>query len=320
MDEDWLKVIEYSLAALSILGSFFIILVFLCYKSLRSFQFECVFYLTVSSLLTTCAYLIYFVDIKEKQAQNRTLCNAQAFFMVWFENAQYLWGFLIAWSTYQYVLYFEDNNNKTSFLKRFKYMLIGFGLPLCFAFIALMRGVFGPSIAWCWFDTSGEITDEKHLEKNLFAVLAYAFMWLTILSNVFLTVKVVRFLNRNYTTKWEREITGNYIWKLLRFLVIQVICISPGTINKLLLIFDVEVYGLEILQLVMVVSQGFIFAIAYGYNPQVRAVLYKTCAIYCCGCCICNCLKSRRESESSNSQKLFDRSNNASESNITFDD
>jgi hypothetical protein len=325
MDENWLKIVEYLLGCLSILGCLFIILVFFCYKSVRSFQFECVVNLTISSLLTTCSYLIYFVDIKDKSSSSSELdsklCNFQAFLMLWFENAQYIWGFLIAWSTYQYVLYFEDNNYKTSFFKRLRYHLIGFGLPLIFALVALSRNVFGPSLAWCWIDATAIISDTKNLEKNVFSILSYLFMWILIIMNILLTFKVVRFLNRNYVTKYEREITGKYIWKLLRFIVIQIICVSPGTINRLLQIFfDTQVYELEILQLFMVVSQGSLFAIAYGYNSQVKKVLLGTCILYSCGCCLCNCLKSRRESVSSNSQRLYEGSHNQSDSNITLEE
>jgi hypothetical protein len=275
--------------------------------------------LTISSLLTTCSYLIYFVDINTKSSDSK-LCNFQAFLMLWFENAQYIWGFLIAWSTYQYVIYFEDNNHKTSFFKRLRYNFIGFGLPLIFALVALSRNVFGPSLAWCWIDASAQISDVKNLEKNVFSILSYLFMWILILLNIFLTFKVVRFLNQNYVTRFEREITSKYIWKLLRFIVIQIICVSPGTINRLLQIFfDIQVYEIEVLQLFMVVSQGFLFALAYGFNSQVKKVLLGTCGIYCCSCCV-GCIKSRRASHSSYSQKLNERSHNQSDSNITFEE
>ena len=216
MDEDWTKIIEYSIGSISIIGCFFIISVFLCYKDLRSFPFESVVYLTISSMMTTISYLIYYIEPNSPKSElNMTMCEIQAFSMIWFENSQYIWATLIGYGVYQAVVNFEDNNYKTDWRKRTMYLMTGFGLPLIISLICLSRRVFGPSGSWCWIDTKGEFSFDHHmLENNLFLIFLYGFFWTMILINVFYTVRVIIFLNNNFNTREEREITKGYIWKM----------------------------------------------------------------------------------------------------------
>jgi hypothetical protein len=320
---DWIVIIEYSLGSLSVTGCLFVIFVFLCYKEIRSFAFESVAYLTISSMMTSVSYLMYYIKPGQEKVNN-AVCETQAFLMVWFENSQYLWATLIGCSVYQQIINFEENNFKTSWRKRCKYLLIGYILPLCMSIICYFRGVFGPSGTWCWISTKGSIGDEDLLEHSVFLVLFYSLEWILILINFVLTMRVIYFLDKNYVTREEREITKVFIWKLLRYPFIQALCIFPSTINRLCQIFfDYENIVLQKTQIVFVSLQGLIYAIAYGYNPQVRQRLMKTFRAYCY-CCICLFPSgSRRGSDISDSsidqsQKLYDKSNNHSESHVSF--
>ena len=59
---EWLNILEICLGVFSLIGSFFILFVFCCYRNLRSFAFEQVAYLTLSTLLGTISYLSFYID------------------------------------------------------------------------------------------------------------------------------------------------------------------------------------------------------------------------------------------------------------------
>lgn len=319
MTAEWMKVIEYSLGAASVLGCFFVIFVFLNYKQLRSFPFESVVYLTISATLTTIFYLIYYIPKdKSKFTLNETYCKVQAFGIVWFENSQYMWASLIGYSVYQSVIHFEENTIRTGCLKRSKYLIAGYVLPLLLAVVCLARGVFGPSGKWCWIDT----VNDNNLEKKIFSSVLYWLVWISILANFILNVCVVRYLNKQFTSKQERALVRGYIWKLLRYPIIQIICVFPGSINRFLqVVIDYDLPALQFLQLIFSLSQGLLYAIAYGYTTQVRKALLESMRTYFP--CLCCMYPIRKESESSersdNTKKLFDKSDQ-SEHNITYED
>jgi len=176
---NYLKYLEYTLGSLSIAGCLFVVVMFFCYKNLRSFPFESVVYLNLSSMMTSLSYLIYFVD--DPGNVDIDYCRVQAFIMLAFENSQYLWTTMIGYSVYQSVINYEENHAKTTNLKRAKYLILCYGLPLLFSLTADRRKVFGPSSYWCWIDTSEKNANQ---EKTAFSVFFYLFFWLLIFINL----------------------------------------------------------------------------------------------------------------------------------------
>lgn len=317
--DKWIIFIERLIGSLSILGCLFIIIMFLCNKSLRSFAFETVIYLTLSSMMSTISYLIYLID--DPNQINWNACYVQSFLMVMFENCQYIWGTLIGYGVYQAVVADDLNEssttNQSECKKRFRYLLVGFGVSLVITLILSFLNIFGPSGAWCWIDSTGSFRDQNKIKNTIFLVLIYCFYWILIIINIILTVKVVIFLNKNFNMKEERERIHRYIIKLLWYPMIQILCVFPGTINRFLSIFyDVDLYTLQVLHLYFMVSQGFIYAISYGFIPQVRLILTKNIKIlFNCICCYkCDY---RKDSDSSDlSERINEKSHNIS--NLSF--
>jgi hypothetical protein len=308
---DWVNIIEYFLGSLSIIGCFFVILVFVCYKEIRSFPFESVVYLTISSMITAISYLLYYIKPNHK-SENESACQFQAFIMVWFENSQYLWASLIGYSVYQKIINFDENDFKTTWAMRCKYLGVGYVFPFILALICLLRGVYGQSGRFCWISTEQDFGVKT--ENTIFQIFLYCMIWVLIIINFAFTIGVVNFLDKNFTSREEREITKRYIWKLLRYPIIQAILIIPSTINRFLQIIDKESEILQTIHVYFVASQGLIYAIAYGYNSQVINRLVKTFKVYCY-CCPCLFSTSRSSSDVSeasfdNTITLYDRSGN----------
>jgi hypothetical protein len=299
-NRDWMKFVEYCVGGLSISGCIFILLIFFCYRKLRNFSFECVAYLTFSSMLTTISYMINYIDQEDHYIEPTFKCKAQAFMMVLFENSQYIWAMLIAYYIHQAVIFFEENHTHSHKYTRINFLLVGYLIPLGMAVIAMFRDVYGPSGRWCWIDTKENLTENK-----VFSLVFYFIFWLMIFLNFYFNLKVMKYLNRQIDTEREREVLSRYYKKMMIYPFIQIICIIPGTINRFLQIFlNRDIYVLQMIQILFTMMQGFLYAVVYGYTNQVRKALYGTFENVC-RCCFG---KKRSDSVSSmNSQKLYER-------------
>jgi hypothetical protein len=283
---DWVRIVELCFSILSMSGCLFVVVVFLCYKKLRSFQFECVTYLTISSLMTAFSYVLFFIGKDtdgtiiyptDGDIKSMDICKAQAFLMVWFENSQFFWATLIGYSIYQNVIHFEENKLKTTWQKRTKFIAVGYALPLCLAIIGLIiPGTYGPSGFWCWIDAEGHLT-----LNTVFSLFLYFMVWFLILANFILNCYVIRFLNKEMSSPQERDLAKKYIYKLLQYPIIQVVCLIPGSLSRTWqLFFDKPIFWLEVCHLIFVNIAGLCYAVAYGYTPQVKTTLYEN--LKCC--------------------------------------
>lgn len=285
-DWDWMRILEFIIGILSIIGCFFILVMFVLYKKLRSFQFELVCHLTFSCLMSSISYLINYIPMDDfinnkieilKYAE-MDVCKVQAFLMVWFENAQYMCSTLIAYSVYKYVIYFEEANKKTSWTKRILYALCAYMLPLIISLIGLLCNSYGVSGNWCWFDI------DKHALSKIFVSIIYWIVWILVITNFIFYCQVISFLNRELKSKEEQELAKKYMWKLIRYPVIQTVCIIPASISRFLEVFF-DIKGILVLQythMIFVILQGFFYALAYGFTPQVRlAIMESLKKVFC---------------------------------------
>ena len=197
----------------------------------------------------------------KKNEIDKIRCNIQGFTMVWFENSQYLWCTLIAWSVYNSVICFDGNiSQKTTFYKRIKYLFIGYVLPFIIALYGFFRDLYGPSGNWCWIES---VQEDVYDERKIFSVILFSFVWVLIFSNFTLNYLVIRFLNKEFISPQEKELAKKYIWKLIRYPLIQIICIFPGTIDRLLeVFFHKQVHFLKVLHLICILVQGIAYGIA----------------------------------------------------------
>ncbi len=298
-NKDWTKLVVYLVGSLSISGGIFILLVFFCYRKLRNFSFECVAYLTLSSIMTTISYMINYIEIDKIPLDIPLKCKAQAFMMVLFENSQYIWSMLIAYYIHQMVIYFEDNYKKSHKYQRINFLIIGYLIPLVMALVALWRDVYGPSGRWCWINTT-----TNSIEQKVFSFVFYFMVWIMIFLNFYFNYRVIQYLNRESSSQNEREMINKYHKKLMIYPLIQIICIMPGTIYRFIyIVLNHDIFFIQLIQMIFTLLQGFLYAIVYGYTAQVRKALKGTFEnLFCC------CRKKRKESGSSmNSQRLNER-------------
>ena len=266
-----IKSINIPLGSISIIGCLLILITFIAYKNIRTFILELVFYLALSCLFRTLSIIIYFPN--NDLDSTLFICHFQSFFIVLFTNSIYIWTTLISYSIYSSVIYLKDfsNNQKR---KRIIYLIIGFGIPLILSVIGTLLELFGKSGYWC------SISNNK-LKGKIYILLNYSIMWMSTLLNFFFYLKVIKYLKANFTQE-EKIIVNRYSNTLISYIIIQIICILPPSINRVYnLITNKSIATLSIFHGIFVLLQGMAYSIVYGLNPSIRESLKNTCLSLC---------------------------------------
>jgi hypothetical protein len=268
----WIYFIELAIGIFSMIGCFFVIIAYIFYPKIRNRAFELVFYLMISSFFNNLSYVINYIEEDNIIIENMTLCRAQAFIMIWSEVSQITWALLIVHSVYEKVVNFDESaeSSCSTCLQRIKYILIGFIYPLILAIVGLLCDYLGPSGKWCWINT----TANDYLGMT-YGYAIYIIIWLSIFVELIITCLIIRFLNKTYSGE-KRVIVTKFIHKLITYPIIQMVCVTPATINRITFIaFGYNLY-FELFALIFLTLQGCAYAITYGFNPQVRNALYAT--------------------------------------------
>lgn len=260
---DLIKFINIPLGIISIIGCLLILISFVFFNKIRSFVLEMVFYLALSCSMHTFAYIIYFP--KNESDSEANTCQFQAFSMLLFGDAQFIWTSLISFSIFQSVIYLKDISTKNSKYKRFVYLLIGFGLPLVISVVGLLIDIYGISGFWCYIKAD---TEAKY---KVFFVVNFALIWFCILANVVFYVIVIRFIKQNVLEDESHVSRKKYIYSLISYFLIQIICVMPATINRVYqLTQGKRIAFLDYTQSVFDCSQGLAYSVVYGLNPTVK--------------------------------------------------
>ena len=105
-----------------------------------------------------------------------------------------------------------------------------------------------------------------------------------IIGNLVLTYLISRHLNKLSINKEEKNAVRRLIIKILRYPVIQFICLLPPSINKLIrIITGHHNFYMYMLHIIIVSCQGLFFSIAYGYNKRIMIIIknfFKK--VFCC--------------------------------------
>jgi hypothetical protein len=227
-------------------------------------------------MLTNITYLINIIRVDE--ILNSTLCKIQGFGMIWFELSQSIWATLIAYSISKNVINYDKKVEKTQLSTRIGFIFLGYVSPLFLSLFAYFSDMIGPSGNWCWINTS-----EQDTKAYVYVMIVYGIMWLMFFISVFLIVKVVHFLRNLYISQNEKELIIKYTSKLRIFPLIQMLTLIPCTIQRSLDFFGIKIWDWsEYLIIILISSQGFLYAIVYGFNPKVRNIVSQFVQKFIC--------------------------------------
>ncbi len=69
----------------------------------------------------------------------------------------------------------------------------------------------------------------------------------------------------------------------MKYPVIQIICMTPGTLNRFFkTVLKEDIPVMSAIHLIFTALNGILYALAYGYTKQVKSALYESYLKVCC--------------------------------------
>lgn len=248
---------------LSIIGSLFIIVIFLSFRSLQKFAFTLVFILAILDLFNSIAFCIPTYSADDSSPE----CQIQGILSNFFTLIGVLWTGYIAFSLY-YIL----AKNQIFPEKYWKHSLIGLIL-ICTVntVIPIITNTYGTVAGWCWIVQTNDL-DTGFFERYF---LFFIPLWLTVIFIILLYVKVLKVLRANYN---DESTVKSLNKKLTYYPVILIVCFLPYTIKALLELNEVKFAEDYQVEFTIVAGafrslNGFLNALVYGNTKKVRSLL-----------------------------------------------
>ncbi|PYI30844.1 Nnf1-domain-containing protein [Aspergillus indologenus CBS 114.80] len=177
-----ISVTERVCSAVSLLGTFVIVISFLSSSSFRKPINRLVFYASWGNMMANVATLMSQSGVRLGTASG--LCQFQGFLIQWFMPADALWTFAMACNVW--LTFFHKYDSEQLRRLEVKYLLACYGLPFVPAFVYFFietktRGkIYGAATLWCWVSTPWDF-----LRIGLF----YGPVWFIMCLTIFIYVR-----------------------------------------------------------------------------------------------------------------------------------
>lgn len=243
--------------SISAFGSIFIITAFLYFKSIRSFAFKLVFFMSISDLVRSISLML---------PPEGLSCKFQGFLLQFSTASSILWSFNIAYSLYTTVINQENNPSR----HQTKFLLLAYLFPFLLAFIPLFTDSYNNAVGWCWIQKDF-ITD---LVERIFCL--YIIIWTVIAFNLSVYWKIIMKIRKEFKNVIEDQADNNAVIKRLSLYPLTLIlCYLPITVKR-----TMEIGGQEILPFWFLCLSafgisifGFANALVYGFSRPVREAI-----------------------------------------------
>ncbi|PYH42773.1 Nnf1-domain-containing protein [Aspergillus saccharolyticus JOP 1030-1] len=169
-------------SAISLIGTFIIVISFISSSSFRKPINRLVFYASWGNMMANVATLMSQSGVR--LGTTSILCQFQGFLIQWFMPADALWTFAMACNVY--LTFFHKYDSKQLERLESRYVLACYGLPFTPAFVYFFietetRGkIYGAATLWCWVSNSWDF-----LRIGLF----YGPVWMIMCLTIFIYVR-----------------------------------------------------------------------------------------------------------------------------------
>ncbi|RAK80441.1 Nnf1-domain-containing protein [Aspergillus fijiensis CBS 313.89] len=177
-----ISITERVCSAVSLLGTFIIVVSFLSSSSFRKPINRLVFYASWGNMMANVATLMSQSGVRLGTASG--LCQFQGFLIQWFMPADALWTFAMACNVW--LTFFHKYDSEQLRRLEVKYLVACYGLPFIPAFMYFFietktRGkIYGAATLWCWISTPWDF---------LRIALFYGPVWLIMCLTIFIYVR-----------------------------------------------------------------------------------------------------------------------------------
>jgi hypothetical protein len=270
-DYFYLKLIDLVISAFCYIGYFFVFFIYWFFKELRSFSFELVIWLSISSCFYSLRGFLWPQTIYNDSGEYGIRCIIQSMVITFFENSTLLISCIIGYAAFvntRNPKLFENNIR----CYRIIFLSIALLIPLVPCLLIYFLKIYGPSDGWCWLDLSSS-NKERITLINKFMIIYFCFIWLVVILNSFFFIIVIINLHKlksEENSQFINRITSRLKW----YPVIITILLIPSTVNRVLnLTLNMKLDILIYLQTIADSIQGLIFGLVYTLSPEVKQAL-----------------------------------------------
>ncbi|CAD8078439.1 unnamed protein product [Paramecium sonneborni] len=295
MSDQTIKILQITACTLSLIGSLFIIVVYLKMGMRKNFALKLILCLTACDITFSLSNLMY---IEPGCKPNyKILCVIQGFLIQYSSLACFLFCFFLCLCIFWTVIKNKINLNEYQTL----FQSIGFCIPLIIAIIPLITNTYQTQYYVCGIgDDVEQLCKDQEYKPKLMRIeqicLFYVPLWLLNIGAITFIIRVSVFMNKlrtqseqnqrsrssdlqelqQYTQQeYELKLSQRITQNMLFYPIIMLICYSGMTIYAVAKLCNNEITGLKGIRFVMAECLGLCNSIVYGYNAIIIMRLQK---------------------------------------------
>lgn len=261
-----MRILIYALAGVSLLGSLFVIVMYLIFPELKTYAYRLVIYVSVFDIMVSLSYIT--PDTPE------VWCIIKACILSCGCLGRVILIYLISKSIY--TSYFSEDYKVEKYEKR--YILTGLAIMIIFIALPLTTGSYGDANTTCWIHAKGD----GYITGNIWRVVVYYGPCLIITILVIrMYTKIVRSLedriSNNDTTRSLAEYTLELLRKFKLFPLFNLGVVLPALANRIYEVINPNDphFGLILLTIIPWCLIGFVNAVLFARTPTVRMIMLR---------------------------------------------
>jgi hypothetical protein len=265
-EERVIWIVSLVCGSISVICCLFIIMCFVLLPSLRGYEYRLILYITFADMSASIIYMV-------PSSSNDDICSFQGAILCFTEALRV--GFTLHMSVFLHSTVRDSEDKIKKFEKLF--VLTIFTTCCVLAGLPFITSSYGNVEGLCWI----EVNSESYTSDNILRFLvSYIPLWVVI----FYTYWVYYLIFRNMRNLCRSSLVSKSYAegaqrKLLLYPGILTICWLPSAICR-----SIEFYHpgfqniiLKCLSQGIIVGLGFFNGLAYGFTPEVKAILLKLC-------------------------------------------
>jgi len=241
---------SFLFSLLSLISSLTVIMYYIWFRELRKFAFKLVALTALSDALRCVGNLI-------GSPEDGPLCETQGFLKTFGGVSSFFWVGSMAF-TIQLICTSEVKDPE-GLLRRYHYVtwtMAGFS-----AFLPLGLDAYTALSSWCWIKSDDEGTILRW--SSFYGILWFFFLWICYV----------------YIKLWchlkdlpDKSKIPRIVYRLWIYPLVLLICYGPASVRRVWNIVGTPPYELAVLHYCFASLHGFVNAIAYGRNDDIRAL------------------------------------------------
>ena len=270
--------ISWVLSSLSALGALYIFLIFFAFKKIRrKVLYQLVFNISLADLIGIIAGTYVPASYQDGEATNneQEFCDITAVFVSYGNLSSLFWSVSFGYKIYQLIIK-EKSPHDLNKLKWSYFCCCGIPAILCIIVVVSSAigkwDLLGYNVTYCWLVSTENITGTRYLALlTSYSILYYIPLAISVIANIALYLKIFSIL---------RKLKLQFKWPLLFLLYpfLLLVCCLPAIIDRTFIILDPDSTTTTILHYVhvgLMQIHGFLNAIVYGINPEVKEEVKK---------------------------------------------